>query len=181
MIDLEGNGFALTSEAEGVSFDIDADGHLDDIGWTANGSEDAFVVLDRDDNGNIDDGGELFGDSTQLRDGTISSNGYDALRELDEAVAGGNANGFIDPLDKQYWTIQLWTDANHDGISQSEELSSLRERGVAAIALEYEDGPGEDEHGNVHAFSSHALVLRHHRLERVASVDVYFSVSPPTE
>src|SRR5579864_6636690 len=61
IIDTTGQGFHLTSAQDGVVFDILADGHPIQISWTAAGSGNAFLALDRNHNGKIDDGNELFG------------------------------------------------------------------------------------------------------------------------
>src|SRR5436190_12147755 len=67
VMDLDGNGFHLTSAAAGVQFDLQASGRRDQVSWTEPGSHDAFLVLDRNGNGLIDDGSELFGDHTPQR------------------------------------------------------------------------------------------------------------------
>ena len=64
IIDVAGRGFHLTDAAGGVLFDIDADGTKEKIAWTQATSSNAFLVLDRNHNGTIDDGSELFGNFT---------------------------------------------------------------------------------------------------------------------
>jgi len=64
IVDTTGHGFHLTSAEDGVWFDIHADGHPVLISWTATGSGNAFLALDRNHNGRIDDGKELFGNIT---------------------------------------------------------------------------------------------------------------------
>jgi hypothetical protein len=177
VIDLGADGFQFTDSGRGVSFDIDADGDNEHLAWTAPNANDAFLVLDRNGNDLVDDGGELFGSATRLLDGSNAPNGYEALAEFDLESLGGNHNGYIDPIDAYYWHLQLWTDGNHDGISQPDELHGLFESGVIELALTYEDGPGRDEHGNILAFASHGYMLRRGRRIRIPTIDVCFMLS----
>lgn len=174
VVDLGAPGYALSGLADPVEFDLDADGTPDTISWTARGSQDAFLVLDRNGNGVVDDGSELFGDAVTLSDGSISTDGYVALAELDSRGHGGNGNGFIDRGDIGYWRLQLWTDANHNGRSAPGELVSLHSRGVVAISLAISEPMQFDAHGNLLAFSSPAQVFRAGRLQTVMTADVFF-------
>jgi len=61
IFDLDGNGLKLTSRADGVEFDADADGQTERVGWTATGAADALLALDTDGSGRIDTGSELVG------------------------------------------------------------------------------------------------------------------------
>src|SRR5205807_913931 len=140
IIDTEGEGFHLTSATNGVSFDIRGDGHPVQIAWTAPGSHNAFLVLDRNGDGKISSGKELFGNST-AQDRAKHKNGFLALAEFDEADQGGNGDGVIDGHDAVFAKLRLWIDENHDGIAQPNELHTLPELGVFAIALDYETSP----------------------------------------
>lgn len=84
-------GYLLSGANDPVLFDIDGDGQLNRIGWTSREGDDAFLALDRNGNGFIDDGTELFGNATRLRSGLAAANGFDALAEFDENGDGSSA------------------------------------------------------------------------------------------
>lgn len=153
IIETEGTGFHLTSAAQGVLFDIRGDGHPLQIAWTAPGSRNAFLVLDRNGNGKIDDGTELFGNFTP-QPAASQPNGFLALAVYDQPENGGNGDGIIDQNDAVFSHLRLWIDANHDGISQPDELFRLPDLGVLAISLNYRESRQVDEFGNVFRFKA---------------------------
>lgn len=146
-IDVAGNGFNLTSPENGVVFDLGSDGIGEITAWTSLGSDDAWLVLDRNGNGNIDNGLELFGDVT-LQPSSFDPNGFRALAVLDEWINGGNANGRMDAGDLIFSDLRLWRDVNHNGISEPGELYSSSELGLVSINLDYREARRRDEHGN---------------------------------
>lgn len=150
LIDVAGNGFNLTNAADGVMFDLNATGTVEQISWTAAGSDDALLVLDRNGNGVIDNGRELFGSSTPqpyLVSGE-TKNGFRALAVFDAAERGGNGDGQIDASDGVFSSLRLWRDSNHNGISDAGELQSLADSNVLVLELKYRDARRKDENGN---------------------------------
>jgi hypothetical protein len=128
VLDLDGDGIETVGTAAGVLFDHNASGVRQGTGWVK--ADDALVVLDRDGNGTIDSGRELFGNQTVLADGSFAAHGIHALAELDS-----NGNGAVDAGDARYGEVKLWRDLNQNGISEAGELQTLAQAGIAAIGL----------------------------------------------
>ncbi|PKO24724.1 MAG: hypothetical protein CVU35_07840 [Betaproteobacteria bacterium HGW-Betaproteobacteria-8] len=126
--DLDGDGLETLgiNSNNPILFDHDGDGIKNATGWV--NSDDAFLVLDRNGNGTIDNGQELFGDSTIKSNGQTATDGFDALADLDT-----NSDGVIDANDAQFSNLRLWRDLNQDGISQSGELFTLNDLGITGI------------------------------------------------
>jgi hypothetical protein len=149
LIDTTGQGYPLTSAQDGVMFDIEGNGTEVHLAWTAKESKVAFLALDRNGNGRIDDGTELFGNYTpQQASPPAQRNGYAALFEFDKPQNGGNGDGIIDSHDAVWSKLRLWIDSNHDGVSQPEELFTLPELGVNSLGLTYDFDQHTDAFGN---------------------------------
>jgi VCBS repeat-containing protein len=126
ILDLDHNGIALTTLDNGVSFDINADGHQDKIAWTA--GTDGILAYDVDGNGKIDNGSEIF--SPHFAGGSYVD-GLAALATLDS-----NHDGKIDATDEAFSKLTIWQDLNHNGISDAGELSSLADHQIASLSLD---------------------------------------------
>lgn len=148
IIDVAGNGFNLTDAQGGVDFDITASDNLMRVAWSSANSDDAWLVLDRNGNGLIDDGAELFGTVTPQPLADVAPNGFLALAVYDKPENGGNNDGRIDSSDNIFTSLQLWQDANHNGVSESSELHSLLSKFIQAIDLDYKESKKTDQYGN---------------------------------
>lgn len=165
ILDVEGEGFHLTSPDNGVKFDMEATQRPVQIAWTDPHYHNAFLVLDVNGNGMVDNGRELFGNFTPQRQ-SDHPNGFLALALYDLPANGGNNDGVIDAHDAVFSKLRLWIDANHDGISQPGELYTLDHFGIHSLAFGYVSSPKVDKFGN--SFRYRALVnpLSEHQEDR---------------
>ncbi|UZR28845.1 calcium-binding protein [Methylococcus mesophilus] len=138
VLDLDGDGIETVGADPNhpILFDHDADGMKTGSGWIQ--GDDAFLVLDRNGNGLIDSGRELFGDSTLKSNGQLASDGFDALADLD-----ANHDGVLNAADAAFAGLRLWRDLNQDGTSQGSELFTLNQLGIAGINV------GKTQHDQV--------------------------------
>ncbi|WP_085579285.1 hypothetical protein [Thalassospira mesophila] len=114
ILDLDGNGIDITALRDGAIFDLDGDGTASQAAWVT--GNDALLALDKNNNGKIDDGRELFGDQNGAADGFAELATYD-----------DNSDGKIDAQDKVFSSLIL---LHADG-----SQSSLQDEGIASIRL----------------------------------------------
>ncbi len=136
VFDLGDEGINLSSAEDGVYFDIKGDGSPVKTGFITGNN--AFLYLDRNGNGVVDDVSELFGDQNGF------ANGFDALAQFDN-----NGDGVIDENDAIYSELRLWRDLNGDGVNRIEESMTLAEAGIKSINLNYSREYEKDRNGNV--------------------------------
>jgi hypothetical protein len=130
-----------------VPFDLRGNGRSSKFAWTAADSDDAWLVLDRNGNGIIDDGTELFGNFTE-QPSSDTPNGFIALAVFDGTEVGGNKDGRIDVNDGVFNRLRLWQDRDHDGNSLPSEFLTLSEAGVRSLGLDYSMADITDTYGN---------------------------------
>jgi hypothetical protein len=136
-----------------VLFDFTGAGVQHRYSWTEPNADDGFLVLDIDENGRIDHGGEMFG-NTMWIGSRLAENGFDALAWYDLPANGGNGDQRFSAADSVFARVRLWFDRNHDGVSEPDELESLDARDVKEIDLNFMTVGKRDSQGNLFRFKS---------------------------
>ncbi|WP_426576498.1 hypothetical protein ACP179_18985 [Xenorhabdus stockiae] len=167
VIDLTGDGITTIAENGNIFFDHDNNGIIESSGWIESNS--AFLVWDKNKDGKINNGNELFGNNSILKNGIKADNGFTALADLDD-----NGDGIFDQNDSLWDSLELWVDSNHDAITDSGELYKLSESGISSINLAYKEDGFKDINGNVHELES---TVNWNNGSVTKIVDVYFAVN----
>ena len=178
LIDVSGDGFSLTDAYSGVMFDMGGDGRKEPVAWTASNTDDAWLAYDRNGNGHIDSGKELFGNFTDQPHATTTRNGFLALAEFDMAVNGGNHDGVISRNDSVFSSLLLWQDVNKNGVSEPSELHTLEELRLTTIELAFKESKKTDEHDNKFRYRAKVRDVNKNQLGRWAW-DVIIQANPP--
>ena len=159
VIDLDGDGIELTALADsGTQFDLDSNGFAEHTGWVK--PDDGLLAMDRNANGLIDDGSELFGGD---------AGGFTALGTLDT-----NDDGVIDSSDDDFDKLRVWQDTNGDGVTDEGELQTLADAGIESISLVTTD-PGTTIEG--HTVGANGTVTLDDGTTRTIS-DIWFENNP---
>ena len=169
ILDLDGDGVETLGKKAGVFFDHDANGFAQLSGWVA--PDDGLLVWDRNGNGQIDDGSELFGNNTLLENGRKAANGFAALAELDE-----NGDKVLDASDAAFAALRVWRDMNSDGKVGEGELLSLDALGIQSLGTSYTTQNLTDANGNRHAqLGSFTFIDSAGQVQTQNMTDVWFS------
>jgi hypothetical protein len=146
VLDLNGNGVSTTSIDIGVQFDIFGTDKVVNTGWVTGG--DGLLALDRNHDGLINGGRELFGEGTTIASGGKAENGYMALAEMDT-----NGDGCISSADTFFADLMVWVDSDSDGISQTSELHTLSSLNITQLDLHAQSSANWDN-GNLIGLAS---------------------------
>ena len=147
ILDLDGDGVETTSVANGIYFDHDGNGFAEKSGWV--GKDDGLLVRDLNNNGQIDNGSELFGSNTLLSNNQKAANGFEALKDLDS-----NGDNIFNNQDTAWNEVKVWKDANGNGVVDEGELLTMEQAGITGFDLNYQSQSRDDANGNAHLQTS---------------------------
>lgn len=169
VLDLGDGMYRFTSVLDGVQFDIRNVGKPVRMSWTRAQADTAFLAMDRNADGQITSGAELFGDNTRLKSGAIAGNGFEALAEFDD-----NIDGLVDSADTLWGRLLLWIYRNHDGKSSADELQPIRRSSVVGLETARQWVGRRDQWGNELRYMSHFRVTSGGATSRRVCYDAFF-------
>ena len=164
IVDTTNTGFKLSDPSKGeyVTFDIRGDGTLAKLSWPHHGSGNAWLTVDLDGDGVIENGKELFGNFSAYADHGVANypnpNGFNALSWYDQAAQGGDGNLIIDKNDAVWSKLRLWIDGHcwkEPDVpckSRPDELHDLESEGITSISLVWGGSYKVDDVGNEFKF-----------------------------
>jgi len=147
ILDLNGDGIHTTGLGDPVRFWTDYEGAIESTAWTAPNTEEGFLWIDLNED-HVAQVSELFGSRMTRPNGDRYPNGYEALSQYDRQEFGGDGDGRITSRDRVWSRLKLWVDRNHDGISQSTEISVPAAHGIIALNLNRARAYAYDVNGN---------------------------------
>jgi|694.fasta_scaffold01069_41 Ca2+-binding RTX toxin-like protein len=166
IVDLDGDGIETLTLEAGIYFDHDGNGFAERTGWVS--PRDGLLAWDRNGNGLIDAGAELFGNNTLDKYGAMAANGFEALAALD-----ANQDGVINLRDAIWEKLGIWQDRNSNAKLESGEWFSMAGAGISKLLLQYQNSDAFDQQGNQHRqFGSYQTS----RGEDRAVTDVWFRI-----
>jgi len=146
----DSRGIQLTSPLDGIQFDILGENSFPkahdkkQISWLTSEDREYYFIVLPNKNGQVLGINEMFGDNTRGPDGKFAANGYAALAKYDD-----DKDALITPDDTIYSELRLWNDRNRNGIAESNEISTLKEKNILVIDLHYDKRYKEtDQYGN---------------------------------
>jgi hypothetical protein len=172
VVDTRHDGIKLGPAGRTVSFDVNADGFPDTVQWVRPRGDEAFLALDRNRNGVVDDGSELFGVGTPLLEGGTAPNGFVGLAQYDRPLLGGNDDGVISRADAVWPELSMWLDSNADGIATRNEMRRPESFGLTSFEIIPKVRRYIDPAGNSLPYWAWAGATG--RPPRTIMVDVYF-------
>ncbi|CBL45948.1 Hemolysin-type calcium-binding protein [gamma proteobacterium HdN1] len=168
VLDLDGDGVETVGADSDIYFDHSGDGFSELSGFVS--PDDGLLALDRNGDGFINSGQELFGNFTILQDGTRAANGFAALQEMDT-----NHDGVVDGQDGGFSALRVFRDSNQNGVTDDGELLTLEQAGVTSLSLGYTSQSYVDAEGNEHRqVGSYTTTSG----QSLALTDVWFDSNP---
>lgn len=130
-LDLDGDGIETVAANgySGAMFDINNDSVKVATGWVK--GDDGILVWDKNHNNIADNGAELFGQNA-VSANAAANEGVNYLASLD-----ANADGKINNQDAAFADLRVWRDMNGDGTSQTGELLTLDQAGIASLSTSF--------------------------------------------